>query len=65
MNNPTIIPRNHLVESALKNAIEGNKDELDELLRLISNPYDYGSKQDYFQSIPEGFDESYKTFCGT
>ena len=65
MNNPTIIPRNHLVESALKNAIEGNKDELDELLRLTSNPYDYGSKQDYFQSIPEGFDESYKTFCGT
>ena len=65
MNNPTIIPRNHLVESALKNAIEGNKDELDALLRLTSNPYDYGSKQDYFQSIPEGFDESYKTFCGT
>ena len=65
MNNPIYIPRNHLVESALKNATNGNKKEFDKLLNLMSNTYNYSKKHDGFQAIPKGFDESYKTFCGT
>ena len=65
MNNPIYIPRNHLVESALKNAIDGNKKEFDKLLILMSNTYNYDVRHDGFQVIPNGFDESYKTFCGT
>ena len=65
MNNPIYIPRNHLVESALKNAIDGNKKEFDKLLFLMSNTYNYDVRHDGFQVIPNGFDESYKTFCGT
>jgi len=64
-NNPNYIPRNHLVESALKNAINGNKKEFDKLLNTMSNTYNYNEKHDGFQTIPEDFDESYKTFCGT
>ena len=63
--NPLVIPRNHLVESALENAIQGNKSQFNELLNLISKPYDYKSNHDNFQTMPAGFDDCYKTFCGT
>jgi len=65
MNNPIYIPRNHLVESALKNAINGDKKEFQKILDLMSNTYNYDSKHGGFQTTPNGFDESYKTFCGT
>ena len=63
--NPVVIPRNHLVESALENVIQGNKSQFDELLKLLSKPYDHESNLDNFQTVPEGFDDCYKTFCGT
>ena len=62
--NPLVIPRNNLVELALENSINGNFDQLNDLLYLVSNPYNYTSNYK-FQTIPEGFDDSYKTFCGT
>jgi len=65
MNNPIYIPRNHLVESALKNAVNGDKKEFDKLLDIMSNTYNYDKGHDGLQTIPDGFDESYKTFCGT
>jgi len=65
MNNPIYIPRNHLVESALKNAINGNKKEFDKLLFDMSNTYNYKENHNNFQTIPNNFDETYKTFCGT
>ena len=64
-NNPIYIPRNHLVESAIENAANGNKKEFDELLISMSNTYNYNVKHIKFQKTPKGFDESYKTFCGT
>ena len=63
--NPLVIPRNHLVESALEDAIQGNKSQFNELLKLISKPYDYKPPHKNFQTIPSGFDDCYKTFCGT
>jgi len=63
--NPLVIPRNHLVESALEEAIQGNKSQFNELINLISKPYDYKSNHNKFQTIPSGFDDCYKTFCGT
>ena len=65
MSNPLYIPRNYLVESSLKSAINGNNAEIDELLSLMSNAYNYAGKHYGFQVTPDGFDESYKTFCGT
>ena len=63
-NNPLIIPRNHLVELALENSINGNFNQFNNLLDLVSNPYNYKSDNN-FQTVPKGFDDSYKTFCGT
>ena len=63
--NPVVIPRNHLVESALEDAIQGNKSKFNDLLNIISKPYDYKSNHNNFQIIPSGFDDCYKTFCGT
>ena len=62
--NPLVIPRNHLVELALENSINKNFNEFDDLLDLVSNPYDYKSNYT-FQTVPDGFYDSYKTFCGT
>ena len=65
LNNPIYIPRNHLVESALENAVNGDTKEFEELLSTMSNTYNYNDNHDDFQMTPKGFDESYKTFCGT
>ena len=62
--NPLVIPRNYLVESALDNSKNGNYDECNNLIELISNPYNYQSRHK-FQTNPQGYDDSYKTFCGT
>tara|TARA_Y100000996_G_scaffold414649_1_gene406171 strand:+ start:1372 stop:2820 length:1449 start_codon:yes stop_codon:yes gene_type:complete len=62
--NPLVIPRNHLVELALEQSINGNFKYLNDLLDLVSNPYNYKSNYS-FQDTPKGFDDSYKTFCGT
>jgi len=64
-NNPIFIPRNHLVESALKDVINGNRIEFDDLLKKMSNTYNYNLSHNVFQTSPKGFDETYKTFCGT
>ncbi len=62
--NPSVIPRNHIVESAINQSKDGNFSEINSLLDLTSNPYNYKTKFE-FQNVPEGFDESYRTFCGT
>ncbi len=65
--NPAIIPRNHLVEEALKAAVDHNNlKPLERLLSAISDPYN--AREDYaeFMQAPEpAFDTYYKTFCGT
>ena len=62
--NPLVIPRNHLVESALQKSAVGDFDKLNEMLDLVSRPYELKSNFS-FQNVPTGFDENYKTFCGT
>ena len=64
MKNPLVTPRNYLVELALENAINGNFNKFNDLLELLSMPYNYTSNFN-FQVTPVGFDDSYKTFCGT
>ena len=44
LNNPLYIPRNDLVESALNKATEGNMNEFENLLGIMSNTYNYNLK---------------------
>ena len=62
--NPLVIPRNHLVESALQKSLVGDFNQLNEILDLLSNPYEL-EKNYSFQTTPKGFDEEYQTYCGT
>ena len=61
--NPTIIPRNHIVEEALQDA-ESKKDftRLKNLVKLLKYPYSSHKGITSFQT-PSG--KEYKTFCGT
>jgi uncharacterized protein YdiU (UPF0061 family) len=65
--NPTVIPRNHLVEDALQQAVYANDlSAFQALLAAISQPYVASDLNDPYQQAPKaGFDDAYKTFCGT
>ena len=63
--NPLVIPRNHLVEEALKSATELNDlNKVFELLKVFQTPYDSTSVTSVYQSTPSS-GENYVTYCGT
>ncbi|MBP0494607.1 protein adenylyltransferase SelO [Pararoseomonas indoligenes] len=60
--NPAVIPRNHLVESALASAHAGDLGPFEALLESTSRPYEDQPGADV---PPPGAEEPYLTFCGT
>ncbi|MDO5718878.1 MAG: YdiU family protein [Tissierellia bacterium] len=67
-NNPVIIPRNHMVETAIYEAVENNNIKFTkDFLKYLNSPYNYSTE------IPNKFKEAmdiemkkgYKTYCGT
>jgi uncharacterized protein YdiU (UPF0061 family) len=63
--NPAYIPRNHLVEAALKAAASGDMAPFDKLLSMLTAPFDAREgAQDYASPAPETFGK-HVTFCGT
>ena len=63
--NPLVIPRNHLVEEALKYATEKNDlSKVQKLLKVLQNPYDEIPTTSAYQSVPFSH-ENYITYCGT
>lgn len=64
--NPSIIPRNHLVEEALDSAANNYDFSLfHSLHKRLKHPYATKINEEELQSVPDGFDQSYQTFCGT
>ena len=63
ISNPVVIPRNHKVEEALILANNGNLEKLNNLLSVISKPYDNQEAIEDYQ-LPLT-DNDYQTFCGT
>ena len=62
--NPTIIPRNHIVEKVLKIAEQNNLKPFNKLIDLLKRPYqNYDDISDY-QKADQNSDK-YRTFCGT
>ncbi len=65
-NNPIYIPRNHLVEQALDEAVSGNRTPFERLLNILSDPYSYQNvSEEYMQPPGLEFENRYQTFCGT
>ena len=63
--NPLVIPRNHLMEDALKYATEMNDlDKFHELFKVLKNPYNRISITSNYQLTPST-EENYVTYCGT
>jgi serine/tyrosine/threonine adenylyltransferase len=64
--NPVFIPRNHLVEQALNDAVNGNLNLYLKLLGIVSQPYQYKNYLNEFMEPSEyNFERNYQTFCGT
>jgi serine/tyrosine/threonine adenylyltransferase len=64
--NPVVIPRNHLVEAALKAAVDENDlIPFNALLEALYKPFDDVSNDSEFAFPPAEKDPHYKTFCGT
>jgi uncharacterized protein YdiU (UPF0061 family) len=64
--NPAYVPRNHLVEEALAAGTDGDLAPLQELLDVLSAPYDVRPGLERFaEPAPESFGSGYQTFCGT
>ena len=63
--NPSIIPRNHLVEKALSNADNGDLSFFKTLLDIFKNPYEYSDTQLQLSKDLPVVNKCYRTYCGT
>ena len=65
-NNPTVIPRNYIVENAIKAAVNNNDySVINKFLEALKNPYDYSNISEEYSKIPEVPSCPYKTYFGT
>lgn len=64
-NNPVVIPRNYRVEEALENAVNGNMSTFNELVEVLSRPYDYKNVNEKYTNVPSDTNDCYQTYCGT
>ena len=63
--NPSVIPRNHLVEAALEAATSGDIGPFGGLLAAVRDPFgDEAGREGFVLAAPAGFAD-YVTFCGT
>ncbi|MGB8857642.1 MAG: YdiU family protein [Ilumatobacteraceae bacterium] len=64
--NPCYIPRNHHVERALTAATAGDLQPFEELLDVVTHPFDPRSEWAGFAGpAPDDFAATHQTFCGT
>ncbi|MDP2246548.1 MAG: YdiU family protein [Nitrosomonadales bacterium] len=64
--NPAIIPRNHIVEEALKAAVDdGNLEPIEKLLEALATPFKHLPNESIYRMPAPPSDRIYQTFCGT
>ena len=64
--NPVYIPRNHLVEEAIKYAVsENDYNYFHKLVGVLENPYEEVMSSAKYGLPPEPHEEVKATFCGT
>ena len=63
--NPIYIPRNHMVEAALKAASSGDMAPFDALLDVLAQPFTAQDNAEIFATPAPIGSGPYKTFCGT
>ena len=64
--NPMIIPRNQIVDKTIEKAVNGNTAPFNNLIEILSKPYNYRNGLDEFIKPPsQKFEQCYQTHCGT
>lgn len=63
--NPLYIPRNHQVEKAIRQAIEGDFSIFKELNLVLANPFQENIEFDKYKNPPRPEEIVTETFCGT
>ena len=63
--NPAFIPRNHLVEEAINAALDGDLNPFDNLLAVLSAPYEDQPAFARYADPPRQDQVVRQTFCGT
>lgn len=63
--NPSLIPRNHLVEAALDAAVAGDLEPFEGLLQALAQPWNPDPRFDAFRRPPAPHEVVRQTFCGT
>lgn len=63
--NPSVIPRNHLVEQAIEEFIAGNPSMFAEMLQVLSNPYDTNEQFSKYTQPPTDEEPPFVSYCGT
>jgi uncharacterized protein YdiU (UPF0061 family) len=64
LKNPCYIPRNHLIEDALKHANNGDMTEINLITKLLEAPFIEKDRYEKY-TMPSSSDERYITYCGT
>ena len=64
LKNPCYIPRNHLIEDALKHAVNGDMAEINLMTKLLQEPFIEKDNYEKYM-MPSTSDERYVTYCGT
>jgi uncharacterized protein YdiU (UPF0061 family) len=63
--NPLFIPRNHQVERAIANAVDGDLSTFEALNAVLSKPYTEQAGYEAFAAAPLPAERVTETFCGT
>ncbi len=63
--NPAFIPRNHRVEAAIAAGLNGDFAPFEELVSVLSAPFDEQPKHAAFARPPDPEERVLRTFCGT
>lgn len=63
--NPKFIPRNHRIEAMIQAALGGDFTPFEEILRVISRPFDEQPGMERYADPPRPDERVLQTFCGT
>ena len=64
LTNPCYIPRNHIIENVLENAVNGDMSLANEILDLYKDPFSENDNNEFFKN-PSKTNVPYVTYCGT
>ena len=64
LKNPCYIPRNHIIEDALMNAVDGDMKEINLIAELLKEPFTEKNGFERYSLAPSS-NEPYITYCGT